>query len=398
MKLNKIEFFNFRNLCQQTLILNPNRNYFIGENAQGKTNLLEGVFFLSRGKSFRPTEADSLIRFRTDELSAYSETSGIIADFQHLNFGYKLRVQIQNSKKEFFLNQKKVYPKQLQTLFPMVLFSPESLSVIKESAEQRRNLVDELVLSHETNQEKTMAEFYRALKARNRLLKDISKLGLREDLRLTLESLNQIYLTLATHMTQLRIIALNKIWADFESAVEIIFGQSRALVNFEYLISEEIANSWDEQKIFKFMQTRLAELQQNEYGAGHSLVGPQKHDIKFLFNENDTRFYCSQGQQRALILALKIAQIVYHHRVHQKYPILLLDDVLSELDENKRLNLMKFLGKISAQVLITATDFSNNEIQNMETSKTFENIFLVRNGNIEKLKDQKKLEEKLNLI
>ena len=241
MKLNKIELLHFRNLTQQTLNLNPNKNYFIGENAQGKTNFLEAVFFLSHGKSFRPTEVSSFIQFQKDH-DAFSGISRITGQFQHLNFGYQVKAQIQNSKKEFSLNQKKVYPSQLQSLIPMVLFSPESLSVIKESAEQRRSLVDELVLSHDPKQAKIMSEFSKALRSRNVLLKEISKSGLRQDHVLTLESLNQIYLVLATHLTQLRLVALKRIWADFENAVELIFGKSKAQVSFKYLISGEIAN------------------------------------------------------------------------------------------------------------------------------------------------------------
>ena len=319
MKLKRIELLFFRNLHQQTLTLGPNKNYFIGENAQGKTNFLEAVFFLRNGKSFRPTESKSLIQLHND-LSPPSAIARVAASFQHLNFGYQVKAQIQNSKKEFFLNQKKAYPRQLQSLIPMVLFSPESLGVIKESSEQRRSLVDELVLSHDPRQARIMAEFSRALRSRNALLKDISKLSVREDHVATLESLNQIYLVLATHLTQMRLTALKRIWADFKEAIDFIFGETTAEVKFQYLISQEVANDWNEDKIFSFMQRRMAELCLSEYGAGHSLVGPQKHDLKFLFDENDTRFYCSQGQQRALILALKIAQIVYHQRVHQKYP------------------------------------------------------------------------------
>ena len=392
MKLNKIDLFHFRNLSHQTLNLNSNKNYFIGENAQGKTNLLEAVYFLSHGKSFRPTEINSFIQFSESD-EKLVQGAQIQGSFQHRNLGYQVRAAIQNSTKNFTLNQKKVTSTNLKALIPMVLFSPESLDVIKESAEQRRGLVDELVLSHDPKQAKIITEFTRALKTRNALLKDIMKNGLSEDRVLTLESLNQIYLVLATHLTKLRLVALKSIWEDFEESTEFILGNSMAKLHFEYLISGESANNWDELKIFGFMQTRMAYLRQKEYGAGHTLVGPQKHDLKFFFNENDTRFYCSQGQQRALILALKIAQIVYHQRVHQKYPILLLDDVLSELDENKRLNLMKFLGEISAQVLITATDLSRHEIRNDEKG----DIFLVTSGRIDKLKEETNSKANFNL-
>jgi DNA replication and repair protein RecF len=87
-------------------------------------------------------------------------------------------------------------------------------------------------------------------------------------------------------------------------------------------------------------------------------VGPQRHDIRVLFAGKDSRFFCSQGQQRALILSFKMAQILYHYRAHQVYPFLLLDDVLSELDPVRRSNLVTFLKDIPAQIFITTTDLS----------------------------------------
>lgn len=101
----------------------------------------------------------------------------------------------------------------------------------------------------------------------------------------------------------------------------------------------------------------MAELQPAELATGASLVGPQKHDLIFLFGENDSRFYCSQGQQRSLILAFKLAQIVYHRRALGKTPILLLDDVLSELDGDKRKSFVELIKNMEAQIVITTTEF-----------------------------------------
>jgi DNA replication and repair protein RecF len=104
------------------------------------------------------------------------------------------------------------------------------------------------------------------------------------------------------------------------------------------------------------LHKRLLELRDAELASGASLVGPQKHDIFFLYGQKDSRFYCSQGQQRAIILSFKMAQIVYHRRVHGFYPALMLDDVLSELDEGKKTALINFLQEINTQIFITTTD------------------------------------------
>src|SRR5690606_11873972 len=107
--------------------------------------------------------------------------------------------------------------------------------------------------------------------------------------------------------------------------------------------SEENALEWDRYLIHNAMQERAKKLRAAEIAMGKSLVGPNKHDIKVLFAGNDSRFYCSQGQQRALILAFKMAQIIHYQRRHGVYPLLLLDDVLSELDVGKRFCLIQFL-------------------------------------------------------
>ena len=104
---------------------------------------------------------------------------------------------------------------------------------------------------------------------------------------------------------------------------------------------------------------------------GSSLIGPQKHDVIFLYNGKDSRFFCSQGQQRSIILAFKMAQIVYHHKVHGFYPVLLLDDVLSELDLTKQESLISTLNQTETQTFVTTTDTSILKKLRMEKSQVF---------------------------
>lgn len=124
------------------------------------------------------------------------------------------------------------------------------------------------------------------------------------------------------------------------------------------------------------IQKRSLELRTAELQSGTSLIGPHKHDIKFLYGQNDSRFYCSQGQQRAIILSFKMAQIVYHRKAHGIYPVLMLDDVLSELDKTKRDALITFLHEIKTQIFVTTTDFE------LPTSFTLDQtqVFQVQNG------------------
>ncbi len=359
MRLESLRLFEFRNFDRLELKLRPRLNFFIGENGQGKTNLVEAVHLLSRGVSFRPATSQNFLFHRGEIVSPRARVDGIFLK-QDMHFDVELLLEI--GSKSAQINGKKANSGDLLRSFPTVLFSPESLAAIKEGPDQRRQLIDEIVLSFDPKQGQLLREYSRALKSRNRLLRNIAEgLGPRTDLEASLESLNKIYFLLSTHLTFARIKSLEGILPAFRDAMKFISDDTVGDISVDYVISNESALDWSESKIFYALQKRHSELANSEKGYGGSLVGPHKHDIKFLLAGNDSRFYSSQGQQRALILALKIAQIVYHQSIHQTYPVLLLDDVLSELDSKKRVNLMSFLEGVSAQILITSTDMAWND-------------------------------------
>jgi DNA replication and repair protein RecF len=369
MYLKNLQLIDFRNFERLQVEFTPRLNFFLGDNGQGKTNLIEAVHLLSRGISFRPVASSNLIR------NSQVKKAKIVAEFISGNFDYRVEALIEPTRKSAFLNGKKVNSATLIKHLPTVLFSPESLSAIKDGPDQRRQLIDELLISHDPRQGNLLREYSRAYRTRNRLLKNISeKIGYREDNEGALESLNKIFFILATHLTVARMKALKDILPYFQAAIVYIQGLSSVEISVDYVISDQAALDWSDSQIFDALVLRHKTLAFQEMSVGMSLVGPHKHDIRFLYNGNNSRFFCSQGQQRALILAFKIAQIVYHHTVHQNYPMLLLDDVLSELDVNKRINLMKFLEGISAQILITATDLTWSEQFGLDRNSIFQVI------------------------
>jgi DNA replication and repair protein RecF len=356
MRLESLRLFEFRNFDRLELQLAPKLNFFIGENGQGKTNLVEAVHLLSRGVSFRPSTSQNFLFHRGSIVAPKARVDGV---FLKKQLNYAVELTLENGRKSAQINGKKANSGDLLRSFPTVLFSPESLAAIKEGPDQRRQLIDEIVLSCDPKQGQLIREYSRALKSRNRLLRNIAEgLGPRSDLEASLESLNKIYFLLSTHLASARIKSLREILPAFRDSMKFISDDTVGDISVDYVISDESALDWSEAQIFDAMLKRASELSIAEMSYGGSLVGPHKHDIKFLLAGNDSRFYSSQGQQRALILALKIAQIVYHKSIHQMVPVLLLDDVLSELDSKKRVNLMRFLEGVSAQILITSTDLA----------------------------------------
>ncbi|AGH94223.1 DNA replication/repair protein RecF [Pseudobdellovibrio exovorus] len=361
----------FRNFEQVDIQFNERLNIIIGDNGQGKTNIIEALYLLTEGESFRYSKNENLIQL------------GQNASFIHTNIlnedlDYKLSMKLTSSKKDILINNKVTNINRL-TRFSSVLFSPESLNIIKESSDERRQLVDQLVAQTALNGVDTIRDYRKVLKTRNRLLKDISeeKIDYRMGLD-TLESLNPAFLRLAAELTYLRLQALEDIRPQVEMALNNIHSSTSVKFDFEYVFSDQNHRNSDLEKLLNFMQNRMSELQKAELKSGVSLVGPQKHDVIFLYNGNDSRFYCSQGQQRSIILAYKMAQIVYHQKVHGFYPLLLLDDVLSELDLSKQESLISTLNQTETQTFVTTTDVSLLSKLSMNKAS----VFKIKNGQV----------------
>lgn len=351
----------------------PKVNIFLGDNGQGKSNLLEALYVLCTGQSFRYSENENLINKDSSEAIIKATV------FQNeLDYGFQ--VSVLKSRKNHLLNGKKVTATELVKKFPVVIFSPESLAAIKEGADQRRQLVDDLLVSFHTANADLISDFKKALRTRNKVLKNyVAGDTPKNETEELLESLNPTFLRLSTQLSVARIKALRGIREEFNKAMKYISRRENVDISVEYVISGENAMNFEPEQVHFSLKKRLEELRAAELASGSSLVGPQKHDVIFLYDENDSRFYCSQGQQRALILSFKMAQIVYHRRVHETYPFLMLDDVLSELDLEKRDSLIRFLGDINTQIFITTTDFTLPESMKSEDCA----VIKVREGAIE---------------
>jgi DNA replication and repair protein RecF len=371
MIIKNLGLHHFRNFEQCQLEFSPTLNIFIGDNGQGKTNILEAIYLLIEGSSFRYSKNETLIQLN-------SQNSVIKTRIENQDLDYNLKLQLSVSKKELSVNEKKTTQEKLN-LPPAILFSPESLSIIKESSDERRNLVDQLVGQINKNGRRLIQDFKKTLKTRNRLLKDISQEKIGRDLGVdTLQSLNPLFLKQAAELTLLRINALSEIKNRVETSLSHIHKDTKIDFDYQYIISDKNHKNSDLDQVISALQNRMKELELAEIQSGGSLVGPQKHDVIFLYNRNDSRFYCSQGQQRSIILAFKMAQIVYHHRVHGYYPVLLLDDVLSELDLGKQESLISTLNQTETQTFVSTTDVSLISKLSMSNSR----IFNIKNGQI----------------
>ena len=390
MFIKNVSLNRFRNFDSLQTEFSPQLNFFLGPNGQGKTNLLEALYLLIKGHSFRYTQNDSFINhnpqkkevlesfvpmsvdnpvgymdksqislFNSSNYSHLTSKTLIKADFSENDLEYKIQLMIEDKSKIFLVNHKKVSSNQIQKKFQAILFSPESLSFIKESAEFRRELIDDFLVSIHSRNVDVISDYKKALKARNKILKE-NKEGKIESKSffMIFESLNELFIKKAANLTFERIKAIKEIHNELNDHMQYI-SNNNVDIFVDYVASEESFLNFSAEDIKIKLLERHKTLTSAEISTGTSLIGPHKHDIVFLYNQKDSRFFCSQGQQRAIILSFKMAQIVYHRKTHGWYPVLMLDDVLSELDNDKKKRLISFLEKINTQIFITATELDD---------------------------------------
>lgn len=346
---------NFRNLKEFEFHPHPRLNIFLGLNGQGKTNLLEAFYLGTQGETFRYGDMSDMVQHQ-------SRQALIQLKIEKNQLEDRVHFQIDENKKSVLLNGKKTSSQKLQEKFNCVVFSPESLQCIKEGSDQRRQLIDELIKSVYPQKNQQIQDYKKLLKSRNKILKEIKEDRFpREQLEDLLESIWPQFFNSAIEYTMLRLRLIKEIQPLLnENMMTISTGTDLSArekeASLQYVISGENATLWERSDVANALQKRHQELASAERASGISLFGPQRHDLQFLYGRKDSRIFCSQGQQRALILAFKMAQIVYHQRVRESYPVLMLDDVLSELDQEKRQALISFLHGIQAQTFITSTD------------------------------------------
>lgn len=354
MYFSELSLFQFRNISQLNCSWHKNLNIIVGQNGNGKTNIIESLFLLTQGHSFRFSKNENIIQIGKEE-------SAVRATVFKGQLKEQATLVLNKNKKIFFLNNKKISVEKVSEKFPCVIFSPESLSAIKESSELRRNLIDELLISTHANQISLLYEYKKILKTRNKILKDIKDGNQSKETLDTLESINPLFSKSAAELCLIKIEAIKIIIPEVQNIIKNIIKNENVDFSVEYVVSGENALRYNQERIESSLKKRMIELEKAEKASGYSLVGPHKHDIVFLYNQNNSRFFCSQGQQRALILSFKMAQIVYHRKVHNFEPVLLLDDVLSEFDLEKRSALISFLSERKSQIFITTTDLSLTE-------------------------------------
>jgi DNA replication and repair protein RecF len=360
MKVEFLKLYQFRNYAQGEFVFHPNVNFIWGKNGQGKTNIIEAIYLLLNGKSFRFSTFENLIR-HGDYLESATIQLGVSSQAGHDHLQMTL---LKGRAPQVTMNSKKTTTGAIAANYGAVLFCPDSLSIIKQGPDERRQFVDRLVVALHRNGAQLIRENEKCQKSKSKLLKSYLNGELSEaELMLILESLEPSLLIAGTKLAMARIRVMKSLLKKANDYAKMNLKNTNVDISVDYVISSQSAIDWTENQVYDVLKGRIAELRGTELRVGQSLVGPQKHELLFNFNTRDARQTCSQGQQRAIIIAFKLAQVMQQKELKGRYPVLLLDDVFSEFDEVNRKSLLQFLCEVPAQKFITTTDIGDVDLK-----------------------------------
>lgn len=375
MILKQLSVKNFRNYSSTNITLSSKINIFFGNNAQGKTNLLESIYFLSFTKSHRSFIDNTLIKNGEN----YLKITGILKN--NSPFKTKLEIVLEKDKKSIYVDGD-IYKKvgDYITKLNIIIFYPDDLDIIKGSPNIRRRYLNSEISQYDSNYLILLNKFRKVQKMRNDYLKKISLNNNYDEQYFSI--MNDYYIENSLKIFKLRnsfIIELNEI-------IENIFYDLTNLKGFHIVYKNSFnLNNFDIDEIYNIFKEKLNSIFDSEIRLGSSLIGPHKDDIEFYLNDLNLKNYGSQGQQRLAVLAVKLAEIEILKKHNLETPILLLDDVFSELDDEKKNRLLKYISK-NIQTIITTTDLKSIDKKIKKKSKLFE----IENGNIKRVMEEEK--------
>ena len=328
MRINRLELDGFRNYGRQAVEFDPRCNVIFGENAQGKTNLLEALIYLSCGKSPRARTDKEMIRFDADAASLCAQIFARERDF-------KVRVELfRDRRRKLSVNQVPVKNNAaLSEVYNTVFFCPDDLFLIREGASARRKFMDTALCQLRPRYAAALAEYNRTYEHKTRILRDAEE---RPDLLATLPDFNERLVRFGAvliHYRQLFAVRLNEYAAIHH--LECSGGKEKLEVQYQ-TVSSVTDPAADISVLTEQLREHMASHQAAERASRLCLSGPHKDDLLVTIDGREAKQFASRGQTRTAALALKLAEREIYKNATGEYPVLLLDDVLSELDPKRQ--------------------------------------------------------------
>lgn len=375
LNIEKLKIINYRNYNQLQLEFHPKINIFVGDNAQGKTNILEAIYMSGTGKSFRTNRDRDIIKF--DKNQAYVKVE---AQKRYSNVTVELKLE-ENKKKQIKINGLSLTKNYeiLNNIF-VVVFSPEDLKLIKEGPSERRKFLDFEISNIKPSYYHNINQYNKVLMQRNHLLRKANNLNKYKN---TLEVWDEKLVEIGTLIIKERVKFINRI-GTLSRLIHRKITDNLENLEVKYLSNVPFERENDIVDKFNINLKKNFEIDLNR---GMTTVGPHRDDLGIYINGIDARNYGSQGQQRTTALSLKLAEIELIKAEALEYPVLLLDDVMSELDQSRQKYLIKSLKDV--QIFITTTEINSLERYAIENKK----IFIVNKANVSELVENSQLND-----
>lgn len=357
MILKSLELANFRNYEELNISFDKGTNILYGDNAQGKTNILEAIYVSATTKSHKGSKDKEIINFDKEEahIRTYLEK-------ENVETRVDMHLRKNKSKGIAIDGQKIKKAADLMGLLNVVFFSPEDLSIIKDGPAERRRFADMELCQLDSFYLYNLNHYNKIIGQRNKLLKDMY---FQPELKETLNIWDSQLVSFGSKIIERReqfVKQLGNIIFDIHK--KLSGGKEELVIAYEPDVSIE-----DFEKQMKYNQDKDIRLKQ-------TTTGPHRDDFSFVVNGVDIRKYGSQGQQRTAALSLKLSEIELVKKISKDTPVLLLDDVLSELDSNRQNYLLNSIGNIQTIITCTGLDeFINNRFE-------INKIFKVTNGTV----------------
>ncbi len=370
MQLQHIELNQFRNLESQLIEFPSRVTLLSGRNGQGKTSLLEAVFFLAHAKSFRESRTKELIRWSENGQSSLPE-SRLLGLIESTEGQKEIECRITGNKNSAYINGNRVEKaSSFYGQLACVVFTPDELQLVKGPPQGRRKFIDRIFAMVDRAYVETIVQYQRSVKSRNSVLASARDGSIPQvQVSAHLEPWNQLVISQGLEIVRRRLALISEFSPTVESYYQQLVGlpESKEQVRIEYqskLVENKSVVSAD--RAHELLSNRI----EKDIALRTTSLGPHRDDIDLLLESGygfrSARIAASQGQARSLALALKMAAIDYLKQKLGEAPVVLLDDVESELDRSRKDALYRMISGFNSQIIITATEVSEELIQAVE--------------------------------
>lgn len=345
MHIQRLDLLNFRNYAELSITPDPGLNILLGKNAQGKTSVLEAVYFLAVARSWRAGRDSELIRWGTDASRIFSDVS------RENRNDIEVEVILNRSeKKQITVNTiRQTRLSDLMGQVNVLLIEPHDGEIVRGDPGTRRKFLNLEISQVQPQYCHLFANYRKVLEQRNRLLRDMQGQNSNSGV---LEVLNQQFISYASQILQRRLAYIRQISPLARTIHSRITDNSEEL-DVSYSSRVDLDGVSEAGEIAGCLAARLSEVKADEIRRGLTLLGPQRDDLRFTINKVDARIYGSQGQQRTISLSLRLAELELMQRSAKEPPIVLLDDVMTDLDEERRAHVFE-LTQGRCQTFLTA--------------------------------------------